>query len=134
MVDLCANLRQEHRLQEVKLVLITNATMLHREEVRRALDVLKSNHGEIWAKLDAGTEPYFRQVARTTVDFRRILDNLQLTACTWPIVIQTLFMRLHGTPPAAAEQAAYCDRLKRDNCRRRPHQVGADSHCCPASG
>ncbi len=28
-----------------------------------------------------------------------------------PLVIQALFMRIHGQPPSPAEQAAFCDRL-----------------------
>ena len=57
--------RQERRLDQLKLVLITNASMFHREAVARALEVLDANNGEIWAKLDAGTEAYYQQVARS---------------------------------------------------------------------
>jgi wyosine [tRNA(Phe)-imidazoG37] synthetase (radical SAM superfamily) len=110
-VQLCADARRRHRLDAVKLVLITNASLLHRERVQRGLDVLDVNNGEIWAKLDAGTEPYYLEVARSSVPFRQILDNLRETARVRPIVIQSLFMRLHGEPPAAAELDAYCGRL-----------------------
>jgi wyosine [tRNA(Phe)-imidazoG37] synthetase (radical SAM superfamily) len=111
VVSLCAEVRQRHRLAELKLVLITNASMFHRPAVRQALEVLDANNGEIWAKLDAGTEAYYRQVARSAVPFRQILDNLTAAARARPIVIQSLFMRTGEQPPAAAEQAAYCDRL-----------------------
>ena len=86
--------------------------MFHREAVARALEVLDANNGEIWAKLDAGTEAYYQQVARSAVSFRRILDNLLLAARTRPIVIQSLFMRLYDQPPSLAEQEAYCYRLR----------------------
>jgi wyosine [tRNA(Phe)-imidazoG37] synthetase (radical SAM superfamily) len=111
VVQLCAEARRRHRLEDVKIVLITNASMFHREHVRRALALLDANNGEIWAKLDAGTEPYYRLVARSGIPFARILANLREAALVRPIVIQTLFMRLHGEPPPAEEQAAYCDRL-----------------------
>ena len=111
VVALCAEARRRHRLDDVKLVLITNASMFHREGVRRALAALDANNGEIWAKLDAGTEPYYRQVARSGIPLRRILDNLAEAAQARPIVIQSLFMRLHGKPPSIGEQEAYCDRL-----------------------
>jgi len=111
-VELCAEARRRHRLDEVKLVLITNATLLDRPRVRAALETLMANGGEIWAKLDAGTEAYYRQVNRSTVAWRRILDNLRETATAWPLVIQSLFLRIHGEPPPPAEIDAYCKRLE----------------------
>jgi wyosine [tRNA(Phe)-imidazoG37] synthetase (radical SAM superfamily) len=108
---LCAEVRRRHGLDALKLVLITNATMFHREEVQRGLEILDANNGEIWAKLDAGTEEYYRQIAASSIPFRRILDNLILAARQRPIVIQTLFLRMHEQPPTPAELDAYCERL-----------------------
>jgi len=96
----------------VKLVLITNASMFHHDRVRRALETLDAANGEIWAKLDAGTEAYYRQVACTTVAYRQILDNLRQAAIVRPIVIQSLFARLRSQPPPPDEQEAYCRRLE----------------------
>src|SRR4029079_630944 len=42
------------------IVVITNATLFHRPDVQRALKFLDHHNGEIWAKLDAGTEAYYR--------------------------------------------------------------------------
>jgi wyosine [tRNA(Phe)-imidazoG37] synthetase (radical SAM superfamily) len=109
---LCVKARMRHRLEDVKLVLITNATLLHLPKVREGLEVLDFNNGEIWAKLDAGTELYYAEVARSTVSLRRILDNLRETARVRPIVIQTLFMRIREQSPPPKEIAAYCERLR----------------------
>jgi wyosine [tRNA(Phe)-imidazoG37] synthetase (radical SAM superfamily) len=106
-----AEIKHRRHLDDIKLVLITNATMFHRLPVREALAVLKANHGEIWAKLEAGTEDYYRQVDRTTIPFRRILDNIKHEAAQAPLVIQALFMRLHDEPPPGPELEAFCDRL-----------------------
>ncbi|MEM6330671.1 MAG: radical SAM protein [Planctomycetota bacterium] len=95
----------------VKMVLITNASMLHRPHVVRGLRVLDANGGEVWAKLDAGTEAYFRQIERTKTPFRRVLNNITAAAQQRPIVIQSLFMRVAGEAPSHAEITAYCDRL-----------------------
>jgi wyosine [tRNA(Phe)-imidazoG37] synthetase (radical SAM superfamily) len=108
---LCAEVRRQHGLDDVKIVLITNATMFDRPRVQRGLAILDSANGEIWAKLDAGTETYYRTVARSAIPFHRILDNLLLAARVRPIVIQTLFMRIRGEGPSVAEQEAYCGRL-----------------------
>jgi hypothetical protein len=40
-----------------------------------------------------------------------VLDNITAAARKWPIVIQALFMRVHGAPPSVDEQQAFCDRL-----------------------
>jgi wyosine [tRNA(Phe)-imidazoG37] synthetase (radical SAM superfamily) len=110
-VRLAVAVRERRRLPDVKLVLITNATALHAPQVRQALGVLAENNGEVWAKLDAGTEAYYRQVERTTVPLKRVLDNITLAARIAPVVIQSLFLRLHGVGPDEAEQEAFCDRL-----------------------
>ena len=111
VVDAVAAVKRRRGLDRVKLVLITNATMFHRPQVRQALTILDENQGEIWAKLDAGTPAYFHQVDRTRIPFERILANLADAAQIRPIVIQSLFMTLGGRPPEEAEIDAYCRRL-----------------------
>jgi wyosine [tRNA(Phe)-imidazoG37] synthetase (radical SAM superfamily) len=111
-VSACAVARRRHRLDDAKLVLITNASLLHRPRVQEGLTLLDANNGEIWAKLDAGTEAYYREVARSAVAWRQIFDNLQMMARARPIVIQTLFMRIHGQPPPDDEVVAYLARLR----------------------
>ncbi len=111
VVQLCADIRRRRGLDQLKIVLITNATLLQRQRVRMALEVLDANNGEIWGKLDAGTEEYYQAIDRTKVKLAEVLENLLVAARKRPIVIQSLFMRLNDEPPPLAEQAAYCDRL-----------------------
>lgn len=107
-----AALKKSRQLDEVKMVLITNASMFHREHVRRGLATLDQNNGEIWAKLEAGTEPYFHLIDRTPIAFQQILDNLLEAARIRPLVIQSLFMNVNGVPPTSEELIAYTDRLQ----------------------
>ena len=95
----------------IKLVLITNASMFHRPHVQRGLAILDANNGEIWAKLEAGTDEYYQLIERTPIPFRQILDNITAAARVRPLVIQSLFMRVNGEPPSHAELEAFCDRL-----------------------
>jgi len=44
--------------------------------VVKGLEILMANQGEVWAKLDAGTESFYREICRSQVPFERILDNL----------------------------------------------------------
>jgi wyosine [tRNA(Phe)-imidazoG37] synthetase (radical SAM superfamily) len=111
IIAACAELKRKHGLGDVKMVLITNASMFHRPHVRRGLEILDTNNGEIWAKLEAGTEEYFKLVDRTPIPFQQILDNITAAARIRPLVIQALFMRVAGEPPSPAELDAFCDRL-----------------------
>lgn len=97
----------------MKLVLITNATRLGASELQSTLDLLLENNGEIWAKLDAGTEEYYRRINRSAVPFESILNGITLFACRRPIVIQTLFSRLSGEAPSREELEAYCQRIRK---------------------
>ncbi len=111
IVQSVADLKRRHGLDAVKLVLITNASMFHRPAVERGLAILDANNGEIWAKLDAGTDEYFQLVERTKIPLRQVLDNIAAAAKIRPLVIQSLFMRVDGVSPSSAEIDAFCERL-----------------------
>jgi wyosine [tRNA(Phe)-imidazoG37] synthetase (radical SAM superfamily) len=98
-------------LDDVKLILISNATLFHRPQVQEALAVLDTCNGEIWAKLEAGTETYYRAIDRSSIPFQRVLDNILQAARVRSLVIQALFLQLNGEPPSQEEREAYCDRL-----------------------
>jgi wyosine [tRNA(Phe)-imidazoG37] synthetase (radical SAM superfamily) len=72
---------------------------------------MDENNGEIWAKLDAGTEAYYRRVNRPSHPLQHVIDNIVAAACVRPVVIQSLFMRLDDRPPDESELIAYADRL-----------------------
>lgn len=111
-VELAIRVKQEFGLDHLKIVIITNATMFHRPKVKDTLALLDRHNGEIWAKLDAGTEEYYHLVDVTTIPFRQVLDNILEAARVRPIVIQALFMRVHGVGPDVQEIGAFCDRLR----------------------
>ncbi|HLO66648.1 MAG TPA: radical SAM protein [Holophaga sp.] len=107
-----AALRRRRGLKDLKLVLITDSSRLRAPEVMEGLELLMDNGGEIWAKLDAGTEAHYLEVDRSKVPFARILENLAATAARWPIVIQTLFLEWKGRGPSPEEVEAYIQRLQ----------------------
>ncbi|HET6326984.1 MAG TPA: radical SAM protein [Planctomycetaceae bacterium] len=111
IIAAAAELKRRRGLSEVKLVLITNGTMFHRPAVERGLETLDANQGEIWAKLETGTDEYYQLVERTKIPFRQVLDNITAAARKRPLVIQSLFMRIRGQAPPTDEIDAFCDRL-----------------------
>jgi wyosine [tRNA(Phe)-imidazoG37] synthetase (radical SAM superfamily) len=112
VVERVARLKNQRGLDSVKLVLITDSSRLQALDVLDGLHVLMTHQGEIWAKLDAGTEAYYREICRSQIPFERVLDNLLATARRWPILIQTLFLRWRERGPDVTELEAYCARLE----------------------
>src|SRR5437867_5345364 len=97
---------------DLKVILLTNATLIDRPKVREAMRLMDQDHGEFWLKLDAGTEEYYRLVDRTTIPFARVLANIREASRVRPVVLQSLFMRVSGEGPSPAEIAAFCDRVR----------------------
>jgi len=112
-VEVAARARAKFNLTAVKIIVLTNATQFDQPQFHRALPILDANSGEIWAKLDAGTEAYFQRINRPCpgISLRKIIDNITAVARGRDVVIQSLFCRLRGRAPGAEEIAAYCQRL-----------------------
>jgi wyosine [tRNA(Phe)-imidazoG37] synthetase (radical SAM superfamily) len=106
-----AEAKKAEALERTKIVLITDAAGLDKADVRAGLELMDANNGEVWAKLDAGTEAYYQQVNRSHIFYERILKNITTTAQSHPVVIQSLFLKLHGSAMSGIELAAYCGRL-----------------------
>ncbi len=109
---IAAAVRCDCGLDQAKIVVITNACYLTRPAVAETLAYLDQHNGQVWAKLDAGTEEYFRLVNRPNFPLQHVLDNILAAARVRPLVLQSLFVRLHGQGPPAAEIAAFADRLR----------------------
>ena len=110
-VELVAAAKRAAKLDEVKIVLITDACYLMRRNVVAALVLMDNNNGEIWAKLDAGTQDYYRKVNRPNYPLRHVVDNIIAAAMERPVVIQSLFMRVDGEPPSRMEIGEFVSRL-----------------------
>lgn len=110
-VDAVGALRARFGYEQVKLILLTNATLFHRPAVQRGLESLGALGGEIWAKLDAGTEGWFHKVDGTKLPFQRVLDNLSFAAKRWPLTLQCMFIRMNDQGPSDHEVAAWAGRI-----------------------
>ena len=112
VVQATVDVKKSQQLPHVPLVLITNASMFHREHIQRALGILDENQGEVWAKLDAGTRQYYERVNRTPFRFDAVVENITQAARVRPLVIQSLFLQIDGQGPPDTERQAYCERLR----------------------
>ena len=108
----CVELKESLGFSDSKVVLITNATGLDRPDVRSGLQFMDQHNGEVWAKLDAGTPEYFKQIDNTEFPFQKVLDNILTTARDRALVIQSCLMKVKGVPPSNEEISALIARLK----------------------
>jgi wyosine [tRNA(Phe)-imidazoG37] synthetase (radical SAM superfamily) len=103
---------------DFKLVLITNATLLDRAAVQTGIASLLSRRGEVWAKLDAGTESWYQKVNISRVNLDRIEANLISLGKNHPFKIQSFFCAIRGKDGDTvgwdeAEITAWLNRLSR---------------------
>jgi len=106
-----AQIKTEMKLDDVKIILITNAALFHKEDVQKGLALLGRHQGQIWAKLDAGSEAFYQFMNKTSIPLQRVLENITQAACQEPLYIQTLFTRINGRRINRAEVNAYAKRI-----------------------
>ena len=94
------------------LVLITNSTGLNRPKVQDGIDLIYKNNGEVWLKLDAGSEDFHKKVSGSDIQLRVIIQNIKSVSIRHPVVIQSCFFRIDNSPFLVREIEDYCLRLK----------------------
>lgn len=114
--EICQHMREIQKeftpkLGDFKLRLITNASHLESPAVELGLSRLLESDGEIWAKLDAGTEDWFKKMNRSPLHLAKILDNLTKAIKIYPICIQTMLCNLQGEIPSDQEIERYIENL-----------------------
>lgn len=113
-VRIALEAKAAHRLPaDMRIVVLTNATLLDAPKVRKALDALHAGGGEIWAKLDAGSQEHYARMNRCPIPLDRIVDNIALAAKRWRVRIQSMWLRLGDQAPGDAEVEAFCNQISR---------------------
>lgn len=91
----------------VKLVLITNGSLIDRPRVQAGLRRMAALNGEIWFKFDSATATGMRRINQTRVTPEKQFERLALAASLCPTWMQTCVFAHDGEPPDEAEQEAY---------------------------
>jgi wyosine [tRNA(Phe)-imidazoG37] synthetase (radical SAM superfamily) len=113
-VDLVGRVVAEFGLTgRIRVVLISNGSLMTRPSVQAGLHRLAEIGGEVWFKLDRATSEGVRAVNQTETTPERVLRNLRLCAEACPTWLQTCMFALDGAPPPGPELAAYLDLLRR---------------------
>lgn len=102
----------EARHPGLNKVLITNGSMMQREEVQRGVAMLGEAGGEAWFKLDAGTAEMRQRINGAPSTDEAVRRNLRACASRCRTRIQTCLVAIDGEPLSAAERVAYVSLLK----------------------
>lgn len=98
-------------VNKIKLVLITNGSLITREAVQLGLKRMAKLHGEVWYKLDAATPGGMAQINNTRQSLKKTIEHLSLAASLCSTSVQTCVFAYDGKPPALTAQQAYLDFL-----------------------
>ena len=100
-------------LGQVKLVLISNGSLMHRPEVQAGLKLMAGLDGEVWFKLDRASQAGMRLVNNSEISVEKVWRNLETSCRLCPTWLQTCVFALDGEPPSEQECAAYLALLSR---------------------
>lgn len=102
----------KHKPTDLKLVLITNGSLMQRENVQQGLRRMAHLNGEVWFKLDRASEAGMAQVNDTKLTMDKVRHNLAtaVDCCpnTW---LQTCWFALDGVAPSKQDEDDYLDLL-----------------------
>ncbi len=104
-------LAQRGVLDDLRVVLITNGTLVHQDHVQAGLRLLNAHRGEVWFKLDSATNEGRRAINGDLAEEGRQAKNLALCARACPTWIQTCVFEWKGAAPSRDERDAYLARL-----------------------
>ncbi|MDR0480659.1 MAG: radical SAM protein [Gallionellaceae bacterium] len=112
VIDVIGRARAQSGLDAaIKTVLITNGSLLYRENVQRGLRRMAGMNGEIWFKLDRASAAGMALVNDTQTALEKVRANLVIAAASCPTWLQTCWFALDGQPPPIQDENDYLDFL-----------------------
>jgi len=96
---------------KVKLVLITNGSLIGREPVQLGLQRMAKLHGEVWYKFDSATRDGMARINNTRQSLKKTAEHLAQATALCPTWVQTCVFAHKGAAPSVHEQQAYLDFL-----------------------
>jgi len=94
-------------INAIKIVLITNGTLLHKTTVQQGVAALGNLNGEVWFKLDSATREGLKRIHSIQLSPAKQVIRLKRSAEICPTTIHTCLFAQYGMPPSNFEQIAY---------------------------
>lgn len=112
VIALIAKLRQELALPaDIKLVLITNGSLIFRENVQQGLRQMAQLNGEVWFKIDRASKEGMQRINDTRTSISKVRENLITAISLCPTWLQTCWFALDGEAPSKQDEDDYLDFL-----------------------
>ena len=97
---------------DLKLILITNGSLMQRENVQQGLSHMARLNGEVWFKLDRASAAGMALVNDTKMTMDKVRQNLVTAiACCPNTWLQTCWFALDGSAPNEQAESDYLDFL-----------------------
>lgn len=108
VIELIGNVKSDFSaLSPIKLVLITNGSLVARQPVQAGLKRMAQMNGEIWFKFDRALAIERLRINNTRISLKTIRHHLQIATSLCPTWLQTCVFQMNGEPPGEQEIAAY---------------------------
>ncbi|CAN6134197.1 COG0731 Fe-S oxidoreductases [Methylophilaceae bacterium] len=101
------NLLDKAQVHPIKVRLISNGSLMDKDSVLASLKHLASLNGEVWFKLDAGTQAGIARINDVNIKPEAHLQRLKNCAAVCPTFVQTCLFAMDGEPPSEADTEAY---------------------------
>lgn len=100
-------LKDFNALKDLKLVLITNGSLIYRQSVQAGLKRMARLNGEVWFKFDRALAEERLRTNNTRISLKKIHHHLQIATLLCPTWLQTCVFQINGKPPSEQETNAY---------------------------
>ena len=100
-------LEEFNLLHKIKIRLITNGSLMHKESVLEGIQVLAKINGEVWFKVDAGLEESTKVINQVNIKPQQAIDRLKHCSEICPTFVQTCIFTIDNKEPNNKEIDAY---------------------------
>ncbi len=108
VIELIGYVKNDFPLPDhLKLVLITNGSLLNRPHLQAGLKRMAAMNGEVWFKLDSATRDGRLRTNNTRMSLKQTHEHIRLAASLCPTWLQTCVFSINGRPPTENETRAY---------------------------
>ncbi len=94
-------------LHKIKIRLITNGSLMHKESVLEGIQVLAKMNGEVWFKVDAALEENSKVINQVNIKPQQAIDRLKRCSEICPTFVQTCIFTIDNKEPNNKEIDAY---------------------------
>jgi wyosine [tRNA(Phe)-imidazoG37] synthetase (radical SAM superfamily) len=100
-------------INTIKVRLITNGSMIHKPTILKSIQHLKKINGEVWFKLDGGTQEDILRVNDVNINPDKHIQHLRLCAELCPTWVQTCMFSYQNKTYSELQLSAYLAQINK---------------------